>query len=80
MFVITCDFLRTTQKYSNRGYRYALLEAGHAAQNAYLWCAEQGIGVVEIGGFNDKALSDLLSLSYPNQAPLTTLLIGRRKS
>jgi len=79
VYVLACDFLQTTQKYANRGYRYALLEAGHAAQNAYLWCAEQGIGVVEIGGFNDKALSDLLLLSYPREAPLTTLLVGRRK-
>jgi SagB-type dehydrogenase family enzyme len=79
VYVLVCDFLQTTQKYANRGYRYALLEAGHAAQNAYFWCAEQGIGVVEIGGFNDKVLSDLLLLSYPREAPLTTLLVGRRK-
>lgn len=78
VYVLTCDFQQTTQKYSNRGYRYALLEAGHAAQNAYLWCAEQEIGVVEVGGFLDEELANLLLLSYPNQAPLTTLIVGRR--
>lgn len=78
VYVLACDFLQTTQKYANRGYRYALLEAGHAAQNAYLWCAEQNLGVVEIGGFADEKLANLLSLSYPQQAPLTTLIVGRR--
>jgi SagB-type dehydrogenase family enzyme len=79
VYVLACDFQQTTQKYGNRGYRYALLEAGHAAQNAYLWCAEQNLGVVEIGGFLDEELANLLSLSYPRQAPLTTLVVGRRK-
>lgn len=78
VYVLACDFQQTTQKYSNRGYRYALLEAGHATQNAYLWCAEQDFGVVEVGGFLDEELTSLLLLSYPNQAPLTTLMVGRR--
>lgn len=80
VFVLVCDFKQTTQKYSNRGYRYALLEAGHAAQNAYLWCAEQGLGIVEVGGFNDEELARTLQLPYPQQAPLITFVIGRKKS
>lgn len=79
VYVFACDFQQTTQKYGNRGYRFALLEAGHAAQNAYLWCAEQNLGVVEIGGFLDEELANLLLLSYPRQAPLITLVVGRRK-
>lgn len=78
VLVLACDFKQTTQKYSNRGYRYALLEAGHAAQNAYLWCAEQGLGVVEVGGFNDGELARTLQLSYPQQAPLIALIVGRK--
>ena len=80
VYVLACDFQRTTQKYSNRGYRYALLEAGHAAQNAYLWCTEQNLGVVEIGGFLDEELANLLLLSYPRQAPLIALVVGRKRS
>lgn len=80
VLALACNFRQTTQKYSNRGYRYALMEAGHAAQNAYLWCAEQGLGVVEVGGFNDEELAKTLQLPYPQQAPLITLIIGRRKS
>jgi SagB-type dehydrogenase family enzyme len=80
ILIIACDFEQTTQKYSNRGYRYAFLEAGHAAQNAYLWCAEQGLGIVEVAGFNDKNLAKTLQLPYPKQAPLITLVIGRKKN
>lgn len=79
VYILACDFQQATQKYGNRGYRFALLEAGHAAQNAYLWCAEQNLGVVEIGGFWDEELANLLSLLYPEQAPLTALAVGRRK-
>lgn len=79
VYILACDFQQTTQKYGNRGYRFALLEAGHAAQNAYLWCAEQNLGVVEVGGFLDEELANLLLLSYPRQAPLTALVVGRRK-
>jgi len=78
IIVIVCNFQQTTQKYSNSGYRYALLEAGHAAQNAYLWCTEQDLGIVEVGGFDDEELARMLRLSYPKQAPLTVLVIGRK--
>ena len=77
IFVLTCEFQQVIQKYSNRGYRYALIEAGHAAQNAYLWCAEQKLGVLEVCGFSDKALAKAISIYYPAQAPLTTIFIGR---
>ncbi len=78
VLVLTCNFHRITQKYANRGYRYALLEAGHAAQNAYLWCIEQGLGIVENGGFNDEELAKILQIPYLEHAPLITLIIGRR--
>ena len=80
VYILTCNFQQITQKYGNRGYRFALLEAGHAAQNAYLWCAEQDLGVVEVGGFLDEEVANLLLIPYPKQAPLTALVVGRRKS
>lgn len=76
LLVMACNFKRITQKYANRGYMYGLLEAGHAAQNIYLYCTEQNLAVVEIGGFNDIELSKFLKLDYPEVAPLICLLIG----
>ena len=76
LLVIVCNFKRITQKYSNRGYMYGLLEAGHVAQNIYLYCTEQNLAVVEIGGFNDIELSKFLQLKYPEIVPLVCFLIG----
>lgn len=76
IMVISSNFKQATQKYFNRGYRYALLEAGHAAQNAYLWCTEQNLGIVEVGSFKDRELSRILGLQYPDNAPLTSLFVG----
>lgn len=76
LLVISANFKRSSQKYANRGYLYTLLEAGHAAQNCYLYCTERGLGVVEIGGFKEEKMATLLELKYPEEMPLTTLLIG----
>lgn len=76
LLVIVCNFKRITQKYANRGYLYGLLEAGHVAQNIYLYCTEQNLAVVEIGGFNDTELSKFLKLNYPEVAPVVCFLIG----
>lgn len=76
---VAAKFSLSTNKYSNRGYRLAVLEAGHIAQNIYLFCAEQNIGVVECCGFNDQILSEKLSLKYPDEAVVTTLFLGKIK-
>lgn len=76
LLVIACNFRRISQKYSNRGYLYGLLEAGHVAQNIYLYCTAENLAVVEVGGFNDKILSEFLKLNYPQIAPIICFLIG----
>ena len=35
--VISAVYARITSKYGNRGFRYTNMEAGHVAQNIYLW-------------------------------------------
>ncbi|MEK7506943.1 MAG: YcaO-like family protein [Patescibacteria group bacterium] len=73
---VTADLEGPAKKYSNRAYRFVLLEAGHVAQNAYLYCAEKGLGVLEYGGFNDELAAEELDLNYPKQAVLVALIIG----
>lgn len=73
---VVADMLLATKKYSNRSYRHLLLEAGHMAQNAYLFGAEQDMGIVEYGGYNDELLAKLLEIHYPTQAVLTVLIAG----
>lgn len=77
--VITGNLARQPHKYANRGYRYTLLEAGHVAQNAYLFCATTALanlGVVEYGGFNDKEVAAILGLEKATDAPIVTLMLG----
>src|SRR5689334_10820537 len=50
---IAATFLRTQHKYGPRGYRYILLEAGHAAQNICLAATEAGFASLCIGGYWD---------------------------
>lgn len=52
--VFTAIFGRTLTKYGPRGYRYILLEAGHAAQNVCLLAAEQGLGSICIGVWDGR--------------------------
>lgn len=66
---------RTTARYGARGVPYALLEAGHAAQNLCLQVAALGLGTVAIGAFRDEALRGVLALG-PEEQPLYLLPIG----
>jgi len=75
---IAADLERSAAKYANRGYRFALMEAGHAAQNAHLFCAENPeLGMVEYGGFEDETCAQIVGLDYPHQAVLLAIVLGR---
>ena len=71
------DFLRTQKKYGPRGYRYILLEAGHAAQNLCLSASDLGLESLCMGGFFDAALNDLLELAPLQEAIVYSVAIGR---
>ena len=58
-----------------RGWRYALLEAGHAAQNVLLQAAALGLAGVPIGAFEDRQVADVLGLP-PNVHPVYLLPLG----
>lgn len=79
LLFVVANLSHTTQKYANRGYRYALLEAGHMCQNGYVSAVEQDMGAVEIGGYHDETLAALLGLHYPAQAVLSTLFVGKNE-
>ncbi|WP_166035479.1 SagB/ThcOx family dehydrogenase [Halorussus pelagicus] len=76
VFALTGAFWRSKAKYGPRGYRYALLEAGHVAQNLYLACSAFGLGCVGVGGFYDDALNDALDVDGVNEAAVYALVVG----
>lgn len=75
---VTASFRRACEKYANRGYRHILLEAGHLAQNIYLYCLDQNLGTVELSSFIDEKLADFLGLNPFEEAPITVLAVGGR--
>jgi SagB-type dehydrogenase family enzyme len=77
-FFITAIFERTVFKYGERGYRFALLEAGHVAQNLNLAATAYGLGVVNVGGFYDADINALLKLDGLTQAALYLVGMGAR--
>lgn len=53
---------RTTWRYSERGWRYLFLDAGHVCQNLYLACEPVQAGCCAVAAYNDDALNSLLGL------------------
>lgn len=70
------DLGRTIGKYGARGYRYVLLEAGHAAQNVCLVASEQLLATLCVGGFFDARLRTALGLTGGLTWPLYGVIIG----
>lgn len=76
VLVIAANLGRTMHKYEDRGYRYVLLEAGHAMQNVNLVAAALGAGACNAGGFFDSYLANLLGIDLEREAPLYCAGLG----
>jgi SagB-type dehydrogenase family enzyme len=77
VLVITAVTQRSLAKYSDRGYRYLLIEAGHVGQNIALAAVERGLGTCSLGGFFDDELAALLTVDIDYELPLYALALGR---
>jgi SagB-type dehydrogenase family enzyme len=80
LIVVTAVFWRTRFKYGQRGYRFALLEAGHVIQNASLAATAFRLASVPLAGFFDARLDELLDLDGVEESSLYSLAIGPRSS
>jgi SagB-type dehydrogenase family enzyme len=76
VLVLAAVYRRTTGKYGPRGERYVHIEIGHAAQNVYLQALALGLGTIEVGAFDDRAVKTALALPG-DQDPLAIMPIGR---
>ena len=77
VFFLTAIFERSTFKYGERGYRFALLEAGHVAQNINLAATGLGMGVINIGGYFDREVDRFLGIDGVRHATVYLIAIGR---
>lgn len=76
LFALTGVFWRSRFKYGQRGYRFALLEAGHAMQNALLAAAALELTALPIGGYYDSALDEFLGVNGVDESTVYLLAIG----
>jgi SagB-type dehydrogenase family enzyme len=77
LLVFLCAFFeRTVRKYGERGYRFALLEAGHIAQNLNLAACGIGLGSINVGGFLDRQLDALIGLDGLMQSVVYVVAVG----
>lgn len=75
--IIACSMQsRCMQKYEDRGYRYILFEAGHVFQNMNLCAAALNTGSLNLGGFYDTDVINLLQIKDDSEAPLYGMALG----
>lgn len=79
VIAITGMVWRARFKYGARGYRFALLEAGHVAQNMALAAAALGVGCLPLGGFFDRDVDRLVGADGLDETTLYLLAIGGRR-
>jgi SagB-type dehydrogenase family enzyme len=80
MLFLTASFWRCRFKYGLRGYRFALLEAGHIAQNAILAAAALDVAALPIGGYFDRRIDGLLDIDGLHESTIYLIALGPRRA
>ena len=77
VFVWSAIFARSAYKYSDRGYRYIFMDAGHICQNLYLACEDLGLGCCAIGAFFDDEVDELMGFDSDQEASIYLCAVGK---
>lgn len=72
----TANFDTFLPHYGDRGLRYAYLDAGHIAENAFLACVSLGLSACPVGAYFDDEINSILELEETN--PVIYLLSAGR--
>jgi SagB-type dehydrogenase family enzyme len=78
LLAVTGVFWRTRFKYGLRGYRFTLLEAGHAVQNVLLTATALGLAALPLGGFYDSRIEALLGVDGVHESVVYMVALGER--
>ena len=71
--------IRTIWRYSQRGYRYIHLDAGHVCQNLYLLAEAIDCGVCAIAAFDDDLANQAIGLDGKDHFVIYLASLGKRK-
>lgn len=75
---ITADLKEVCAKYGERGYRFALLEAGHLAQNIMLVTESMKLGSLALGGYQDTLLAQAIGIDNDEEKVVYLIAIGKK--
>lgn len=73
---LVATFARTRAKYGLRGYRFAMIEAGHIVQTALLVATALGLDALPWGGFADRFVDRALGLDGVSQSCVYLVCLG----
>lgn len=76
LVLVAAMFWRTRFKYALRGYRFALLEAGHVGQNLMLAATGLRIAALPVGGVYDRRVEETLGIDGVNESIVYAFAIG----
>jgi nitroreductase len=76
VLILVADMHGVGARYGERGYRYALLEAGHLSQNLALAFEARAISHCPIGGFFDDVARRVFALPDPLHLPLYAMALA----
>jgi SagB-type dehydrogenase family enzyme len=79
-FIWVAVLARMRWRYSERGYRFLHLDAGHVCQNLYLAAEAIGCGACAIAGFDDEPLNRELCLDGEELFAIYLGALGKRKT
>ena len=75
---ICSEYDRITDRYGDRGVRYAMIEAGHIGQNIFLQAEALGLGAGIVGAFQDEAVIQVMG-TPPSHEPLLIMPVGYKR-
>jgi SagB-type dehydrogenase family enzyme len=76
-FFIVADLARLASRYGERGYRYALVEAGRIARDLDLVAAALGLLAITTGEFHDREIDALFGLDGLATSALLMVAVGK---
>jgi SagB-type dehydrogenase family enzyme len=74
--ILTAILPRTLYKYGSRGYRFALIEAGHVAAHIYLAATALNIAAVALGSYLDDEVASCLAVDGSSEVPVYAAVFG----
>jgi len=76
VLLVLAVFGRTRFKYGQRGYRFALLEAGHVVQNVVLAAAALDVVALPFGGYYDARIDEIVGADGVDESVVYAVVLG----